>query len=54
MDNNWSNTVFSVLTTYDLGNSLFLAPGLFFQSSWDDSVNPNNELCGGFNLMYKF
>lgn len=54
VDNDWSNAVFGVSTTYDLGNSLFLTPGLFFQSSWDDSVNPEDEYWASINLMYKF
>lgn len=54
VDNDWSNAVFSISTTYDLGNNLSFTPGIYYQSSWDDSVNTEDELWGSFALMYSF
>ena len=54
VDNDWSNAVFSASTTYDLGNNLSLTPSISYQSSWEDTVNTEDELWGGINLMYKF
>lgn len=54
VDNDWSNAVFSATTTYDLGNSLFLTPGISYQSSWEDTVNNEDELWASLSLTYKF
>ncbi|MDH4203194.1 MAG: hypothetical protein OEV87_09910 [Phycisphaerae bacterium] len=54
VDNDWSNAVFGISTTYDLGNNLSLTPGVYYQSSWEDTVNTEDEFWASFNLMYKF
>jgi hypothetical protein len=50
----WSNAVFGVSTTYDLGNNLSLTPGVYYQSSWEDTVNDEDEFWGSISLTYKF
>ncbi|MHC4638613.1 MAG: hypothetical protein ACYTBP_07090 [Planctomycetota bacterium] len=54
VDHDWSNAVFGVSTTYSLSNNLSLTPGVYYQSSWDDSVNPEDELWTGVSLAYNF
>ena len=54
VDQDWSNAVFGVSTTFDLSNSLSFAPGVYYQSSWDDSVNTEDEYWTTLNLTYKF
>ena len=54
VDHDWSNAVFGISTTFDLGNDLSVTPGVNYQSSWDDSVNPEDELWASLNLTYKF
>ena len=54
VDHDWSNAVFGASTTYDLGNNLSLTPGIWYQSSWEDTVNEEDELWGAISLMYTF
>lgn len=54
VDNDWSNAVFGISTDYDLGNNLSLTPGVYYQSSWDDSVNTEDELWATLKVAYKF
>ncbi|MBN1456826.1 MAG: hypothetical protein JW912_03135 [Sedimentisphaerales bacterium] len=54
VDHDWSNAVFGVSTTFDLGKNLFFTPGIYYQSSWEDTVNPEDEFWVNLNLTYKF
>ena len=54
VDSDWSNAVFGVSTDFDLGNNLSLTPGVYYQSSWEDTVNPEDELWATVRLAYKF
>jgi len=54
VDHDWSNGVLGVTTDFDLGNSVTLTPGLYYQSSWDDSVNDEDETWATLSLSYKF
>ena len=54
VDHDWSNAVFGVSTTYDLGNSMFFTPQLYYQISMDDSVNTEDELWANLSMTYKF
>jgi len=54
VDHDWSNAVFGVSTTFDLGNNLSFTPGVYYQSSWDDSVNTEDEYWTSLHLTYKF
>ncbi|HUT30342.1 MAG TPA: hypothetical protein VMX13_11175 [Sedimentisphaerales bacterium] len=53
-DHDWSNAVFGASTDFDLGNNLFFTPGLYYQISMDDSVNPDDELWATLGMKYKF
>jgi len=54
VDHDWSNAVFGITTNFDLGNNLSFTPGVYYQSSWDDSVNPEDEYWVSMGLKYKF
>jgi len=54
VDNDWSNAVFGVSTNFDLADNLSFTPGLYYQSSWDDSVNTSDECWTSLSLTYKF
>jgi len=50
----WSHAAFGISTNFDLGNDLTLTPGMYYQSSWEDSVNPSDEYWATLTLKYKF
>lgn len=50
----WSHAVFGVSTNFDLGNNLALTPGLYYQSSWEDTVNSEDEAWFTVGLKYAF
>jgi len=54
VDHDWSHAVFGVSTNFDLGNDLTFTPGIYYQSSWDDSVNSSDEYWTTLTLKYKF
>ena len=54
VDQDWSNAVFGISTVFDLGNNLSLTPGFYYQDSWDDSVNTEDEYWASVNMAYKF
>lgn len=54
VDNDWSHAVFGVSTGIDLGNNLTFTPGVYYQSSWEDSVNSSDEYWCSLGLSYKF
>ena len=54
VDHDWSNAVFGISTSYDLEENVSLTPGFYYQSSWDDSVNPSDEYWASLSLTCKF
>ncbi len=54
VDHDWSHAVFGVSTNFDLGNNLTFTPGIYYQSSWDDSVNASDEYWTTLTVKYKF
>ncbi len=42
-DHDWSHALFGVSTEFELTENVSLTPALYYQSSWDDSVNPEDE-----------
>jgi len=55
VDQDWTNAVFGVSTSFDLGNDLTLTPGIYFQRTMDDSVNADqDETWASISLSYKF
>ncbi len=53
-DSDWSHAVFGVTTDFDLGNDCTLTPGVYYQSSWEDDVNPSDELWCSLGVSYAF
>ncbi|MCK4795498.1 MAG: hypothetical protein KAV87_67835 [Desulfobacteraceae bacterium] len=54
VDHDWSNAFFGVSTVFDLSDTLTLTPAVYYQSSWDDSVNTEDEVWAGLSMTYKF
>jgi len=56
-DHDWSHCVWGASTDIVLSEShslLTFSPGIYYQNSWDDSVNPSNEIWFTLDLKYKF
>jgi len=54
VDQDWSNAVFGVTTDFHLDENCTITPGMYYQSSWDDSVNTEDEYWATLNMNYKF
>jgi hypothetical protein len=53
-DHDWSHGVASVALDFPLNESLTFTPGFNYQSSWDDSINTDDEYWTTMSLSYKF
>jgi len=53
-ESDWSHAVFGVTTDFDLGNDCTLTPGLYYQSSWEEMVNPSDEFWCSLGVSYAF
>ena len=53
-DHDWSHAVFGVTTDFDLGNDCTFTPGLYYQSSWENTVNPSDEFWASLGVSYAF
>jgi hypothetical protein len=55
VDQDWSNAVFGISTSFDLGSNLMLTPALYHQVTMDKSVNDDkSETWATAGLTYKF
>ncbi len=54
VDHDWSHMVFGFSTSFPITDNLTFAPGLYYQSSWDDSVNSQDEYWTTLTVKYKF
>jgi hypothetical protein len=55
VDHDWSNAVFGISTTFDLGGNFSLTPGVYHQVTMDKSVNTDNdETWASVGATYKF
>jgi len=54
IDHDWSHAVFGVSTDFDLGNNLSFTPAVYYQSSWEDSVNTEDEAWVSLSMKYAF
>lgn len=50
----WSHATFGVSTDIDLGNNVVFTPAVYYQSSWEDAVNTEDELFASFGVSYRF
>ena len=53
-ESDWSHAVLGVSTGFDLGNDCTLTPGLYYQSSWEDTVNESDEFWCTVGVSYAF
>jgi len=54
VDHDWSHAVFGISTDFNIIKNLAFTPGFYYQSSWDDSVNTEDEWWLSLGLAYKF
>ncbi len=54
VDHDWSNAVFGITTDFEIADNLIFTPGVHYQSSWEDSVNTEDEAWATLKLTYKF
>ena len=54
VDHDWSHAVLGVSTDFDLGNDLTLTPGVYYQSSWENTINRSVELWCSLSVSYPF
>ena len=54
VDRDWSHAVFGVSTGFDLGNDCTFTPGLYYQSSMEDTVNRSDEFWATVGVSYAF
>lgn len=54
VDHDWSHAVFGASTDFAFADNMIFTPGLYYQSSWDDSVNSEDEWWASMNLNYSF
>lgn len=53
-DRDWSHATFGISTKFRLTENMSFLPALYYQSSWEDTVNTNDELYAKLSLRYKF
>lgn len=51
VDHDWSHAVFSVTTDIPVDHDVIVTPGIFWQSSWEDSVNASDEFWFGVDAV---
>jgi hypothetical protein len=54
VDHDWSHGVCEISTEFELTTSLIFIPALYYQSSWDSSVNTEDEFWASMSLSYAF
>ena len=54
VDHDWSNAVLGLSTVFDIGHGFSLTPAVNYQSSWDSSVNPEDEWWVTLNAKWTF
>ena len=54
IDHDWSHALFGISTDFDIAENLSFTPGFYYQSSWEDSVNTEDEYWLTLSLAYKF
>jgi len=54
VDHDWSHAVFGISTDLEVSDDLTFTPGIYYQVSMDDSVNPSDEYWISLSLTYKF
>ena len=54
VDHDWSHAVFGATTDFPITKSFVFIPGVYYQNSWDESVNSQDEFWVSLSLRYLF
>jgi long-subunit fatty acid transport protein len=54
VDHDWSHAVFGASTGFTVTDKLTFTPGIYYQISMDDSVNPEDEYWFSLSMTYTF
>ena len=54
LDHDWSHALFGISTSLELAENVNLTPAVYYQSSWEDTVNPEDEIVFSIGASYKF
>jgi hypothetical protein len=54
VDHDWSHALFGVSTSFELAENVHLTPAFYYQSSWEDTVNPEDEMVFSISATCKF
>jgi len=54
VDHDWSHAVFGATTDFPITKSFAFIPGVYYQNSWDESVNSQDEFWVTLSLRYLF
>jgi len=54
VDHDWSHALFSVSTDFELAENVSVTPGFYYQSSWEDTVNPEDEMWVSIGASCRF
>jgi len=54
VDHDWSHALFGVSTSFELAENVHLTPAFYYQSSWEDTVNPEDEMVFSIGASLKF
>jgi len=53
-DHDWSHATFGISTQYKISENLSFVPAIYYQSSWEDTVNTRDEVYCKLSMKYKF
>lgn len=54
IDHDWSHALFGISTDFDITEYLVFTPALYYQSSWEDTVNTEDQCWFTLGLAYNF
>lgn len=54
VDHDWSHALFSISSPFYIKKNLSFTPTIYYQSSWEDTVNPSDEFFTMLQLTYMF
>jgi len=54
VEHDWSHAVFGVSTDFGITDDLTFTPAVYYQSSWEDTVNTEDECWVTLNMKYAF
>lgn len=54
IEHDWSHATFGISTEFKISENLSFVPGFYYQSSWEDSVNTEDETWCKLSMQYKF